>query len=135
MSDYKPKKNHPNALKYRKDIENAVRKGIKNGATIKQILDRISHMQEAPQSANGLYKIYGPVIEEERANFADYVGGAIRQKIQEGDSKIIEFTARSKLGWNPSIKIEETDAGEEDEDKDAVSRLAALLGRDEDDPT
>ena len=127
---YKPKKNHPNALKHRKTIENHVRKGIRNGATIQQILDRISHMAEAPQTTATLYKIYGPAIEEERADFSDFVGGAVRQKIQEGDSKIIEFTARSKLGWNPSVKIEEVDAEDEDKDNDAVSRLAALLGKD-----
>lgn len=127
---YTPQKNHPNALKWRKVIEDHIRKGIRNGATLKQILDRISHLAEAPQSTATLYKIYGPAIEEERAQFSDFVGSAVRQKIEEGDSKIIEFTARSKLGWNPSVKIEETTAEDEDEDKDAISRLAQLLGKD-----
>jgi len=127
---YKPKKNNPNALKHRKVIENEVRKGIQNGASIQQILDRISHMAEAPASSATLYKIYGPAIEEERAKFSDFVGSAIVRKIQEGDSKIIEFTARSKMGWNPSTRIEEVDQSDEEKDNDAVSRLASLLGKD-----
>lgn len=131
MPKYKPKKKNPNALKWRKVIDDKVRQGIRNGASLKQILDRIAHYQEAPHSTATLYKIYGESIAEERGDFEDFVGTAVRQKIQEGDSKIIEFTARSKLGWNPSVRVEDVSDSEDEDDKDAISRLASLLGRDQ----
>jgi len=129
MAKYKPKKNHPNALKYRKAIENRIREGIRNNLTIAAILDSISHMNEAPQAYNSLYKIYGEVIEDERFKNQMEIGNALRSKVQEGDSKLIEFLARTKMGLNPTERVKEVE--DEDEDKDAVSRLAQLLGKDE----
>jgi hypothetical protein len=128
MAKYKPKINHPKALKYRKDIENRIREGIQNNLTIVAILDSISHMAEAPQNSSGLYKIYGDVIEEERYKNQVEIGHALRRKIQEGDSKLIEFLAKTKMGLNPVQQVKEID--DEEENKDAVSRLAQLLGKD-----
>jgi hypothetical protein len=131
MSKYKPKSNHPNALKYRKDIEKRIVEGIDNNLTITAILDSISHMNEAPQSSSGLYKIYGPAIEEARYRNQTYIGGALRRKVQEGDAKIIEFLARTKMGLNPTTQVKEVEEGEEN--KDAISRLAQLLGKEKPD--
>lgn len=128
MSKYKPKKAHPNALKYRKDIEKRVVDGITNNLTITAILDSISHMNEAPQSSSTLYKVYGKAIEEARYQNQTEIGSALRRKIQEGDSKLIEFAARTKMGLNPTTQVKEVD--EEEENKDAISRLAQLLGKD-----
>lgn len=131
MTSYKPKKNQPNALKYSKVIEGRIRNGIKNYRTMVSILDEIAPLQEAPRSAATLYKIYGEAIAEERAKREDFVGGALHRKIQEGDSKIIEFAAKSVMGLNPAIKVQEV---EDDEDEsDAVSTLAKLLGKDDSD--
>lgn len=132
MSNYKPKINHPSALKYRKDIENRVREGLRNNLTKQAILDSISHMNEAPRSFTTLYKIYGNVIEEESYANQVEIGSALRRKIQAGDSKLIEFAARTKMGLNPTTQIKEVD--EESENKDAISRLAQLLGKDTSDP-
>lgn len=127
MTKYKPKINHPNSLKYRKEIENRVREGIQNNLTITAILNSISHMNEAPQSSSGLYKIYGSVIEEERFANQKEIGHALRRKVQEGDSKIIEFLAKTKMGLNPTVQVKEVD--EDEDNKDAVSRLQQLLSR------
>jgi len=127
MPNYKPKKNHPNALKYRKDIEKRIVAGIKANLTIQAILDSIAHMNEAPTSTSSLYRIYGPAIEEARFDNQMYIGGALNQKVQEGDSKIIEFLARTKMGLNPTTQVREVEEGEEN--KDALSRLAQLLGK------
>lgn len=127
MSKYKPKRNHPNALRWRKDIENSVVSGIKNGLTIQAVLDSISHMNEAPQSSGALYKIYGPAINEARAEVQGEIGSAFLNKIREGDSKLIEFGMKSFVGWNPTHKIQEVENGEEE--MDAVSKLSALLGK------
>jgi len=125
----KPKHNHPNALKWRKAIEKRIVEGIENNLTIQGILDSISHMNEAPTSNSSLYRIYGEAIEEARYGNQKEIGGALRRKVQEGDSKIIEFLARTKMGLNPTQQVREV---EEDEDKkDAVSRLAQLLGKDD----
>jgi hypothetical protein len=128
MAKYKPKSNHPNALKYRKDIENRIREGLQNNLTITAILDSISHMNEAPASSSSLYRIYGEVIEEERYKNQIEIGHALRRKVQEGDSKLIEFLAKTKMGLNPTTQVKEVT--EEDENKDAISRLAQLLGKD-----
>lgn len=131
MAKYKPKSNHPNALKYRKDIENRIREGIQNNLTIVAILDSISHMNEAPQSESSLYKIYGPVIAEEKYLNQKEIGHSWRRKIQEGDSKLIELAVKTKMGINPTTQVKEVT--EEEENKDAISRLAQLLGKDKED--
>lgn len=124
----KPKQNHPNALKWRKVIEKRIVEGIENNLTIQAILDSIAHLNEAPASTSALYRIYGEAIEEARYGNQKEIGGALRRKVQEGDSKIIEFLARTKMGLNPTQQVKEV--SEEDENKDAVSRLAQLLGKD-----
>lgn len=132
MSDYKPKKNHPNAFKYSKVVEERVRQGIRSYRSMKSILDEIAHLAEAPSSYATLYKIYGEAIADERAKLEGFVGGAFHRKIQEGDSKIIEFAARTVLGMNPTVKVQEVDKGEE-EQSDAISTLARLLGKEDGD--
>lgn len=129
MSNYKPKKNNPNALKYSKLIEDRIREGIQNYLTMQAILDSVSHMKEGPASTKSLYKIYGDVIAEERFKQQGFIGGAMHRKIQEGDSKMIEFAARTKMGLNPTTQVKEVD--EDEESKDAISTLAKLLGKDE----
>lgn len=125
---YKPQRNHPNALKWRKEIEKRIVGGIENNLTLQAILDSIAHMNEAPQSTASLYKVYGDAIAEARYANQKEIGSAFRRKVQEGDSKLIEFGMRTIVGHNPATKVQEVT--EDEENKDAVSRLAQLLGRD-----
>lgn len=131
MSKYKPKKNNPNALKWRKVIEDRIVEGINNHLTMKAILESISHLNEAPHSLGGMYKIYGDAINEARYGKQKFVGNAFNQKIQEGDMKAIELGMKVIVGHNPAQKVQEIT--EDEEDKDVKSRLARLLGKDKDD--
>lgn len=121
----------PNAIPYDLSVENAVRKGIRAGIPMASIVDSIQHMQNAPGSASGVYKKYREAIAEERFKMQEEIGNAVMSKVREGDTKMIEFAARSKAGWNPAVKVEEVDKDEADESSDAITRLAAVLGRDD----
>lgn len=120
-------------LKPNKFIENRIREGIRNGVTIKVLLDSIQHMQDAPKSTETLYRHYGQAIAEERAELHGYIGGKIREKIEEGDSSVLIFAARSKAGWNPQVEVKEVDSDDPDENLDAVATLAQMLGKNQKD--
>lgn len=125
----KPKINHPNAYQYKEVIAKRIKEGIENNLTIVAILDSIAHLNEAPQNSTVLYRVYGKVIEEARYENQKEIGHALRRKVQEGDSKIIEFMARTKMGLNPTTQVKEVT--DEDDNKDAVSRLAQILGKED----
>ena len=129
----KKKKVAHNTLPYSKDIEDRLRDGIKHGLTMDVILDSIQSLPHAPKSKTTLLSKYRDAIAEERAEFHMFLGGEARKRIVDGSDKILELALRAKAGWNPSVKVEEVDPNEPDEDTDAMSLLAAKLGLDDDD--
>ena len=89
----------------------------------------MQHWNRSPRSLNTLYKHYGHVIAEERAKLQGEIGDAVMKKVREGDSKLIEFAARSKANWNPTVSVEEKSKDDPDENRDAISELSRLLGK------
>ena len=124
------KSKQPNEIPYSKPIENHIRKGIRNGVTMQVIFEGAQHFQNCPKSYNTFYKKYGDVVRRERYEMQEEIGNAVMKGVREGNPKLVEFAARAKAGWNPSVRVEEVDENEPDEAKDAVSRLAQLLGKD-----
>jgi len=126
-----PKKtDSPQKLPYSKLVENHIRKGISNGVTMQVIFEGAQHLQHCPRSFTTFYKKYGDVIKDERYKLQDEIGNAVMKGVREGNPKLVEFAARARANWNPSVRVEEVDENDPDEAKDAVTRLAQLLGKD-----
>lgn len=119
----------PNEHKYSINVENEIRKGIQRGLSIQVIFDSIQHWDSAPASMTTFYKHYGWVMGEERAKLQGEIGDAVMQKVREGDSNMIQFAAKTKGNWVAPVKVQEVDPDEIDENKDAISELARLLGK------
>ena len=116
-------------LKHSKHIAKKVRELIGNGVSITVILDSIQKYQEAPRSTNTLYKIYADDIAEARAEFHGYLGKKAMERIEEGSDAVLIHALKTKAGWSEKIVVEERDSDEPDENTDAISTLAVLLGR------
>lgn len=116
-------------LPYSKPIENRVREGLRSGLTRKAILDSIQNLPHAPKSMATLYKYYSDVFGEEEFNLRKEIGDAVMKGVREGNPKLVEFAARARGGWNPVERVQEVDSDEAEERSDAVSTLAALLGK------
>src|SRR6056297_2422363 len=123
------KKKNPNTLEKLGYVENRVRELMRKGVTIQVILDDIQRYGGAPKSTDSLYRYYGEAIAEERAKLQGEIGEAVMSGVREGNPKLIEFAARARANWNPSVKVEEQDPDSADENSDAISRLADLLGK------
>ena len=117
----------PKALKHKLNIATEIRRKIKAGVSMKVILDDIQRFEGAPTSMNGMYKTYRNDIAEARSLIHEQVGAVVVQKAIEGDLKAAELFLRSKAGWNPTIKVEEVDPEEANEDTGAIDELLALL--------
>jgi hypothetical protein len=76
-----------------------------------------------------LYKHYSGVFGEEEFNLRKEIGDAVMKGVREGNPKLVEFAARARGGWNPVERVQEVDSDEAEERSDAVSTLAALLGK------
>ena len=117
----------PAPLKHKMNIATEVRRKIQAGVSMKVILDDIQRFEGAPTSMNSLYKIYRNDIAEARSLIHEQVGSVVVGKALEGDLKAAELFLRSKAGWNPTIKVEEVDPEEANEDTGAIDDLLALL--------
>jgi hypothetical protein len=116
-------------LKHNLAIATYIRKAIKAGVSMKVILDNIQKYDHAPTSMNGLYTVYRNDIAEARADIQEAVGAIVVAKALDGDLKAAELFLRSKAGWNPTLKVEEVEPEETNEDTGAIEDLMALLGR------
>jgi hypothetical protein len=116
-------------LKYSKHIAKKVKELIGNGVSITVILDSVQKYQEAPRSINTLYKIYGEDIAEVRAAFHGYLGQKARERIDAGSDAVLIHALKTKAGWTEKVIVEERDSDDPDENTDAISTLAVLLGR------
>lgn len=123
----------PNGMrkyKYSEPIAKAVRQGIRNGVSIKDIMASIQKYQEAPTSTKTFYQIYGDVIAETRAEIVGAIGSVVVDKALEGDFKAAEFYLRSKGGWSPNSTVNEVEQSTDpDEDTSAIDSLMTLLGK------
>ena len=123
------KQNHPNALGYCGKIAARVREGVAAGLTRKDILNSIQSYGNAPKSFTTLYKIYGEDIEDVSFKMKSEIGNAVMKGVREGNPKLVEFAARAKAGWNPVERIQEVDDDDLEENSDAITTLAQLLGK------
>ena len=117
-------------LPYSEVIAKNVRKGIRNGVSVKDIMASIQKYQNAPSSSATFYKLYGDVIAQERADIVGQVGGVVIQQALDGDFKAAELFLRSKGGWSPTQTNIELEADSNpDEDVSAIDSLMTLLGK------
>ena len=121
---------HKEPLPYSEVIAKNVRKGIRNGVAIKDILASIQKYQNAPSSSATFYKLYGGDIAEERAEIVGQIGSVVIQQAMDGDFKSQELYLRSKGGWSPTQTNIEVEADSNpDEDTSAIDSLMTLLGK------
>jgi hypothetical protein len=118
-------------LPYQERIAARIREGVESLLPVSAILNSISHMQYAPKSYTTLYKIYGEVLAESEYAVKKEAGTLVRERMKESD-KILEMYARSRLGFNPTNRVEEVDGSEPDMDNDPISILMEKLGKSED---
>lgn len=117
-------------LPYSEVIAKNVRKGIRNGVSVKDIMASIQKYQYAPSSSATFYKLYGDDIAQERAEIVGQVGGVVIQQALDGDFKAAELFLRSKGGWSPTQTNVEIEANSDpDEDVSAIDSLMTLLGK------
>lgn len=117
-------------LPYSEVIAKNVRKGIRNGVSVKDIMASIQKYQNAPSSSATFYKLYGDDIAQERADIVGQVGGVVIQQALDGDFKAAELFLRSKGGWSPTQTNIELEADSNpDEDVSAIDSLMTLLGK------
>jgi len=83
---------------------------------------------------NGNYRTYSDCIASGRAKIQGEGGAVVVAKALDGDMKAAELFLRSKAGWNPTLKIEEVEPEDVNEDTGAIDDLLALLGRIKDKP-
>jgi hypothetical protein len=111
-------------------IASHIRGSIAAGVSMRVIFDEIQKYDDAPQSMQTFYKVYRGDIAESRGNMHQLVGNKILEKALEGDTKMLELVARSKMGWSPLTTVNENDITDEaDENTTAVEELATLLGK------
>lgn len=122
-------------IPYSKPVENYIKKCIRGGVTIKDMLAGMQKYQNAPKHASTLYKLYGNVIAEEKADLNQKVGSKVIDQALAGDFKSQELFLRSKAGWSPTHTVNEVDQNNDpDTDLSAMDSLLELLGKkDEDD--
>jgi hypothetical protein len=117
-------------IKYSEVIAKEVKKGIRNGVSVKDIMASIQKYQNAPSSSATFYKLYGNDIAETRADIVGQVGAVVVQQALDGDFKAAELFLRSKGGWSPTQTNIEVEAdGSPDEDTSAIDSLMTLLGK------
>ena len=117
-------------FQYSENIAKAVRKGIRNGVAVRDILASIQKYQQAPSSTATFYKLYGEDIASERADIVGQVGSVVIQQALDGDFKAAELFLRSKGGWSPTqTNVEVESSSDPDEDISAIDSLMTLLGK------
>ena len=115
---------------YKKAIANRIRKMIRDGVSMKDIMVSIQDLKDAPVSFATLYKLYGKDIAQERADIVGQVGNVVVQQALDGDFKSQELFLRSKGGWSPNSTVNEQEQDvDADEDESAIDALMTLLGK------
>ena len=121
------------ALPFSVVIANKVRKGIRSGVPVKDIMGSIQKYQYAPASTTTFYKLYGSIISEEKADIVSRIGDVVVQQALDGDFKSQELYLRSKGGWSPTSTVNEVEQDvDPDTDESAIDSLMVLLGKSSD---
>lgn len=101
---------------------------VASGVSIAIIFDTVKDMKNGPRSLATFYKIYRGDIVAARAALHEGIGTAIMQKaLVDKDMKALELVAKTKLGWNEKIILEEADPNGADEYTSAIDDLLAKL--------
>lgn len=109
-------------------IAEKVQKMVASGVSIAIIFDTVKDMKNGPRSLATFYKIYRQDIVAARASLHEGIGTAIMQKaLVDKDMKALELVAKTKLGWNEKIILEEADPNGADEYTSAIDDLLAKL--------
>ena len=120
----------PAALPHKKAIANKVRRMIRDGVQVRDIMAAIQPMKDAPSSLATFYKTYGQDMADERAAIVGMVGKKVVQQALEGDFKSQELYLRSKGGWSPNSTVNENEQDvDPDMDESAIDALMTLLGK------
>jgi len=110
-------------------IATKIRAGIAAGVSMRVIFDSVATMKNAPKSYQTFYKIYRDDIADSRASIQQEIGSVVINAAKGGDLKAAELFLRSRAGWSPTLKVEETDPEDISEDTGAIEDLLVLLGR------
>ena len=123
-----------NALPYDIKLSQEIQRGILAGVPISVIFDKIKDMANAPRSYTTFYKLYAKDIALARAMIHESIGSAIMDKaLVDKDLNAMMFVAKTKLGWNDKIILEEKDPNAIDHDTTAIDDLMAKLGIEQED--
>jgi hypothetical protein len=125
---------HSQALPYDMKIAETVQRMVASGVSVNVIFDTTKEMKNGPQSLTTFYKLYRKDLVAARAALHGGVGSLIVKKAMDGDVKLLELLAKTKLGWSEKVIVEEQDPNSMDENTSAIDDLLAKLGlRDSDD--
>lgn len=115
-------------LPYDMAIATKVQSMVASGVSIAVIFDTVKEMKNGPGSLATFYKLYRKDIISARAALHEGVGSAIVQKaLVDKDMKALELLAKTKLGWNEKVILEEADPNRLDENTTAIDDLLAKL--------
>lgn len=116
------------ALPYDMKIAETVQRMVASGVTVTIIFDTVKEMKNGPQSLTTFYKLYRKDLVAARASLHEGIGSIIMQKaLIDKDMKALELVAKTKLGWNEKVVVEEQDPNALDENTSAIDDLIAKL--------
>lgn len=109
-------------------VAETVQRMVQAGVSMSVIFDKVKEMPNGPRSLSTFYKIYRVDIVTARANLHETVGSLIMEKaVIDKDYRALEFVAKTKLGWNEKVVVEERDPDGVDQDTSAIDDLIAAL--------
>lgn len=115
------------ALPYDMKIAETVQRMVAAGVAVSVIFDTTKDMKNGPGSLSTFYKLYRKDLVAARASLHEGVGSTIVKKALEGDTRLLELLAKTKLGWTEKIIVEEQDPNSLDENTSAIDDLLAKL--------
>jgi hypothetical protein len=109
-------------------IAETVQSMVLAGVSVSVIFDKTKDMKNGPQSLTTFYKLYRKDLVAARAQLHQAIGSAIMEKaLADRDMKALELVAKTKLGWNEKLIVEEQDPNSLDENTSAIDDLLAKL--------
>lgn len=116
------------SLPYDMKIAETVQSMVLAGVAVSVIFDKTKDMRNGPQSLTTFYKLYRKDLVAARAQLHQAIGSAIMEKaLADRDMKALELVAKTKLGWNEKLIVEEQDPNSLDENTSAIDDLLAKL--------
>lgn len=115
--------------KRNQDIVTKLREAMLKGHSARSVYLANLHLAAMPASETSFYRVYRDDIEQAKFEYNERLLNLAHNRMEEGSDKLIELALRSKLGWNPTTKVQEVDAEDTDEHSDPVSILMEKLGK------